>query len=44
MGVEEKELRGYPNACLGDQNEENRIEMERVVQYLKKTVFPRIKG
>jgi acetoin utilization protein AcuC len=43
MGFEEKELRGYPKACLGGQNEENRIEMERVVQYIKETVFPRIK-
>jgi acetoin utilization protein AcuC len=43
MGVEERELRGYPKVCLGGQNKENRIEMERVVQYLKETVFPRIK-
>jgi hypothetical protein len=43
MGVEEKELRGYPKACLGGQNKENRIEVERVVQYMKETIFPRIK-
>jgi len=43
MGVEERELREHPKARHDIQNEENKVEMERVVHYIKETVFPRIK-
>jgi hypothetical protein len=43
MGVEEKELRGRPKARLDSQNKDNRAEMERVVHYIKETVFPKVK-
>ena len=44
MGVEERELRGPLGTPLHSQNEENRAEMERVVNYVKETVFPKVKG
>jgi acetoin utilization protein AcuC len=43
MGVEEKELRGRPKARPDSQNKDNRAEMERVVRYIKETVFPKVK-
>jgi len=43
MGVEERELRGSLRTPLHSQNEENRVEMERVVHYVKETVFPKVK-
>jgi len=43
MGVEERELRGSLRTPLHSQNEENRVEMERVVHYIKETIFPKIK-
>jgi acetoin utilization protein AcuC len=43
MGVEERELRGSLRTPLHGQNEENRMEMERVVHYVKETVFPKVK-
>jgi len=42
VGVYEKELRGGPKSSSGTQSKEIRIEVERVVNYLKKTVFPRV--
>ena len=44
MGVRERELRGPSGTPLHGQNEENRAEMERVVNYVKETVFPKVKG
>ena len=44
MGIEERELRGPLGTPLHSQNEENRAEMERVVNYVKETVFPKVKG
>jgi acetoin utilization protein AcuC len=44
MGVEERELRGRLKPPLLGRNEENRVEVERVVHYIKETVFPRVKG
>ena len=43
MGVEERELRGSLRTPLHGQNKENRMEMERVVHYVKETVFPKVK-
>jgi len=43
MGVKERELRGSLRTPLHSQNEENRVEMERVVHYIKETIFPKIK-
>ena len=43
MGVKERELRGSLRTPLHSQNEENRVEMERVVHYVKETVFPKVK-
>jgi acetoin utilization protein AcuC len=43
MGVEERELRGSLGTPLHGQNEENRMEMERVVHYVKETVLPKVK-
>jgi acetoin utilization protein AcuC len=43
MGVEERELREHPKARPDIQNKENKVEMERVVHYIKETVFPKIK-
>lgn len=44
MGVKERALRGSVRTPLRSQNEENRVEMERVVHYVKETVFPKVKG
>jgi acetoin utilization protein AcuC len=44
MGIEEKELRGRLKTSLHSQNKENRMEMERVVQTIKESVLPKIKG
>jgi acetoin utilization protein AcuC len=44
MGIEERELRGRLSTPLRSQDEENRVEMERVVHYIKETVFPKVKG
>ena len=44
MGMEERGLRGRPRTLRHSQNKENRTEMERVVHYIKETVFPRVKG
>jgi len=43
MGVQERELRGSPKIPPHSLNEENRVEMERVVHYVKETVFPKVK-
>jgi hypothetical protein len=43
MGVEERELREHPRARHDIQNKENKVEMERVVHYIKEAVFPKIK-
>ena len=43
MGIEGRELRGRSEAHLDGQNSENKAEMERVVHYIKKTVFPKVK-
>jgi len=42
VGVYEKELRGGPKFSSSSQSKEIRIEVERIVNYLKKTVFPKI--
>jgi len=44
MGMEERGLRGHPRTLRHSQNKENRAEMERVVNYIKETVFPKVKG
>ena len=44
MGMEERGLRGRPGTLRHSQNKESRAEMERVVHYIKETVFPRVKG
>jgi len=44
MGMEERGLRGPPRTLQHSQNKESRAEMERVVRYIKETVFPRVKG
>jgi acetoin utilization protein AcuC len=44
MGIEEKELRGGMKNPPSSHDKENRIEVERVVHYIKETVFPKIKG
>ncbi len=44
MGVEERKLRGRLRTPLHSQNKENRVEMERVVRYIKETVLPKVKG
>ncbi|MCJ7803638.1 MAG: acetoin utilization protein AcuC [Desulfobacterales bacterium] len=44
FGMEEKELRGRLGTPPHSQNKENRMEMERVVHYIKETVLPRVKG
>ena len=43
-GIEGRELRGCLRTPLPGQNEENRVEMERVVRYIKETVFPKVKS
>jgi acetoin utilization protein AcuC len=42
FGIEGKELRGRLRAPLHSQNKENRMEMERVVRYIKETVLPKV--
>jgi acetoin utilization protein AcuC len=42
LGVYEKELRGSPRSYPSSQRKDIRTEAERVVSYLKKTVFPKI--
>ncbi len=42
MGIEEKELRGPLRTPPNSQNRENKAEMERVIHYIKETVFPKI--
>jgi len=42
VGVYEKRLRGDLKSPSSRQNEEIRVEMERIVDYLKKTVFPKV--
>ncbi len=44
MGIEERELRGHLRTPLHSQNKENRVEMERVVHYIKETVLPNVKS
>ena len=44
MGMEERELRGPLRTPLHSQNKENRVEMERVIHYIKETVLPKVKG
>jgi len=44
FGIEEKELRGRLGTPPHSQNKESRMEMERVVHYIKETVLPRVKG
>jgi len=43
MGVEERELRGNSRTPPHSLNEESRGEIERVVGYVKKTIFPKVK-
>jgi len=43
MGVKDRQLRGKPSTFPSVQNDENRVEMERVVHYVKETVFPKVK-
>ncbi len=42
MGIEERKLRGRAGTSLRSQNKENRMEMERVVRYIKETVLPKV--
>ena len=42
VGIHEKELRGKQKCSSDTQSKENRVEAERIVNYLKKTVFPKI--
>jgi acetoin utilization protein AcuC len=44
MGIEERELRGHLRTPLHSQNKENRVEMEKVVHYIKETVLPKVKS
>jgi len=44
FGIEEKELRGRLGTPPHSENKESRMEMERVVHYIKETVLPRVKG
>jgi acetoin utilization protein AcuC len=43
MGVKERALRGSPRTPPHRLNEESRVEMERVVRYIKETIFPKVK-
>jgi acetoin utilization protein AcuC len=43
MGIEEKELRGRPETTSYSHRKQNRVEMERVVRYIKETILPKIK-
>jgi acetoin utilization protein AcuC len=42
VGVHEKELRSKPKSASSSQNKDIRMEAERIVNYLKKTIFPKI--
>ena len=42
VGVYEKELRGEPKFPSSSQRKDIRMEVERIVNYLKKTVFPKV--
>ncbi len=44
MGIEERELRGHMRTPRRSQNRESRAEMEKVVQYIKENVFPKVKS
>ena len=44
MGIAERELRGRLRTPLHSQNKENRVEMEKVVHYIKETVLPKVKS
>lgn len=44
MGMEEKKLREHAISPRRSGSEEKRTEMERVVQYIKENVFPKIKS
>jgi acetoin utilization protein AcuC len=44
MGIEESGLRGHWQTLQHRQNEENRVEMERVVRYIKEAVLPKVRG
>jgi hypothetical protein len=43
VGVKERELRGSPRTPPHSLNEESRVEMERVVRYIKETIFQKVK-
>jgi acetoin utilization protein AcuC len=43
MGIEERKLRGRPKTPPHGESKENRVEMERVVHYIKETVFLKVK-
>jgi acetoin utilization protein AcuC len=42
VGIHEKELRDRPKLSSGSRNKGIRMEAERIVDYLKKMVFPRV--
>jgi acetoin utilization protein AcuC len=42
VGIYEKELRGKPDSFLKSKNQDIRTEVERIVDYLKKAVLPRV--
>ena len=44
MGIEESGLRGHWQTLQHRQNEENRVEMERVVRYIKEAALPKVRG
>jgi acetoin utilization protein AcuC len=44
LGFYEKELRGSPKSYPHSERKDIRMEAERVVSYLKKTVLPKVKG
>ncbi len=44
LGFHEKELRGGLKSYPHSQRKDVRMEAERVVSYLKKTVLPKVKG
>jgi len=43
MGFNERKLRGNPTTSPDSVNEENRVEMERVVRYIKEKIFPKVR-
>jgi acetoin utilization protein AcuC len=43
MGIKERALRGNPGTSPRSLNEESRVEMERVVHYIREKVFPKVK-